>query len=395
MKIIACGAGGNKAAQGLLYHRVFSNLDDILMMNSTERDFPKEASKNCVLIQNIGGCGKEREVGKDIMVKYLDDPVARNKLDEFLGDDTHLVLIGSMGGGTGSGGLNVLAKYARDLLEMDVTLIAFKGFLEDTREMKNSIDFLKEVPENIAFQIIANSSFLNECGGNKVRAEFAANFEFARRISIMLGTPLVPSQQNIDANDLYKITTTPGYQTVEYVKFEDIKNKNQMDEVIQNMIDNTHSLPTEPGCTCIGVMLNVKEKTLNSFDFTYRVIDQAYSNEVTPEKFPHIQYCSDSRDDKEWMSLIVSGLKLPMNELQKLYTQYLRALDKLEKESKDQFFDTVKKLDTNRTPRRFGNGIRKARKQSSSITDIGDFLTSVRTGDPKPSNGTFKPNEKF
>ena len=172
MKIIACGAGGNKAAQALVYHHVLPNLDNILMMNSTERDFPKEAAKNCVLIQNIGGCGKEREIGKEIMVSYLDDPVARNKLDEFLGEDTHLVLIGSMGGGTGSGGLNVLAKYAKDLLEMDVTLIAFKGFLEDTREMKNTIDFLKEVPDNIAIQIIDNASFLNDCGGNKVRAEF-------------------------------------------------------------------------------------------------------------------------------------------------------------------------------------------------------------------------------
>lgn len=395
MKIIACGAGGNKAAQGLIYHHVLPNLDNILMMNSTERDFPKEAAKNCVLIQNIGGCGKEREIGKEIMVNYLNDPVARGKLDEFLGEDTHLVLIGSMGGGTGSGGLNVLAKYARDLLEMDVTLIAFKGFLEDTREMKNTIDFLKEVPDNIAIQIIDNSSFLNECGGNKVRAEFAANFEFARRISFMMGTPLVPSQQNIDANDLYKIITTPGYQTIEYCKFEDVKNKNQLNEVIQHMIDNSHSLPTEPGCTSIGVMLNVKDKTLNSFDFAYSIIDQAYSSEITPEKFPHIQYCSETGDEKEWMALIVSGLKLPMNELQKLYTQYLRALEKLEAESKDQFFDTVKKLNTDRSPRRFGNGIRKARKQSSSISDIGDFLTSVRTGEVKASNGTFKANEKF
>ena len=329
------------------------------------------------------------------MVNYLDDPVARGKLDEFLGDDTHLVLIGSMGGGTGSGGLNVLAKYARDLLEMDVTLVAFKGFLEDTREMKNTIDFLKEVPDNIAIQIIDNSSFLNECGGNKVRAEFSANFEFARRISFMMGTPLVPSQQNIDANDLYKIITTPGYQTIEYCKFEDVKNKNQLNEVIQHMIDNSHSLPTEPGCTSIGVMLNVKDKTLNSFDFAYNVIDQAYSSDITPEKFPHIQYCSETGDDKEWMALIVSGLKLPMNELQKLYTQYLRALEKLEAESKDQFFDTVKKLKTDRTLRRFGNGIRKARKQSSSISDIGDFLTSVRTGEAKASNGTFKANDKF
>ena len=394
MKIIGIGAAGNKACQALVYHSTVKNIENCLLMNSTEKDFPKEASKNCVLIENIGGCGKEREVGQEIMRSYLENPQAREHLDEFLGDDTHLVLVGSMGGGTGSGGLNMLAKYARNVLGMDVTLIAFKGFIDDIREMKNTLDFLKEVPNNIAVQIIDNSAFLKQSQNNKVEAEYLANFEFSQRISFMLANRLIASEQNIDSNDLYKIITTPGYQMIEKTVFKDIKNKDQMNEIIKNMIDNSTSLPTEPGCLCMGVILNVQPKTLNSFDFDYNVINKAYSGEITPEKFPHIQYCENSGDDTEWLALIVSGLKLPIKELQKLHTEFARASQKLESSNKDPFFDVVQKLDTNKmgNSKRFGHGVRRARNKVSSIEDIDSFLNEIRTGESKPSNGTFTKN---
>ena len=214
MKIIGIGAAGNKAVWEIVSSYNLAKEEDILLMNSTTKDFPKEATKRCCLISDVGGCGKERALGKEIMETFLSNPVNVDRLYNTLikTEGEHIVIITSMAGGTGSGASGLLAKFCYDRFKSDVTIIAFKGFGDDLRELQNTIEFLKDLDKNLIVQIIDNGSFIDEAGNNKIEAEKLANKELARRIANLSGDLLIESEQNIDQTDHFKLITCPGYQ---------------------------------------------------------------------------------------------------------------------------------------------------------------------------------------
>lgn len=387
MKIIGIGAAGNKAVWTAANTFKAVHMEDILLMNSTTKDFPKEATDRCVLISAIGGCGKERSIGKEIMTRFLTDTEKVQKFaKDFIGDnETHVVIVTSMAGGTGSGAANILGKFCRYELDCDVTIIAFRGFNEDIREISNTIEFLKELDKEFTVQIICNEHFMNEVDGNKIEAEKFANINLAMRLSTMRGNRLVDSDQNIDATDMYKIVTLPGYQQVEYSELKNIKNHEQMNRVIKDMIDNSCGLQTIPSRDCIiGIMLNIRRETLNWFDFGYTYLKKTYGN--TNELFIHIQYTEDSQDSNEWIKIMVSGLKLPIEELENLKIQYEQETQN-SNDREDAFFSVAKEMNLNNDSA-FNRGARRRRIKDSY--DGSSFLNKLNKEDSNSeSNGTF------
>ena len=372
MKVIGIGAAGNKAVLNAVKIKAIDP-NDCLMMNSTMKDFPKEneitdehgneVHIECSLISSIGGCGKERELGKEIMEDYLNNSNVIQKLRDFVTDqEDHVVIVTSMAGGTGSGGANTLGKFiheqlfAREGIIIDITIIGFRGFNEDLRELENTLNFLKEIDKDFTIQIIDNSSFMKDSKGNKVIAEKNANLIFAMRLAFMSGRKIAASSQNIDATDLYKLVTTPGYQQIEYTQIKDVKNKEDFATIIKDMIDNSNSIGTVPSCVCFGVMLNVNPSTLDYFDFDYGYLKQIYGQ--TTETYLHIQYCDDVTDKYEWVAVIVSGLDLPVKELHAIYQQYLQMNSQIDdnKNKNEDFFAALGDIQTNAITSKLNRG---------------------------------------
>ena len=71
--VIGCGAAGNKAVIGLM--NIGYNPDKCFMINSTTKDIPREYKKKVILFgisQNrLGGCGKERSLGRSMLLDDL------------------------------------------------------------------------------------------------------------------------------------------------------------------------------------------------------------------------------------------------------------------------------------------------------------------------------------
>lgn len=391
MKIIGIGAAGNKAAVRAIKHKVVDK-KDVILMNSTTQDFHIDDDKedpieNAILLYNTGGSGKERSIGKEIIKRYLTNSNERQKLADFFPEtENHVVIVTSLAGGTGSGATNILAAFCRDQLDLDVTIVGFKGFNEDLRELQNTIEFFKELRDDVTVQLIDNSAFLKECNGNKVKAEEAANDVFAQRIQILSGSLMREGRQNIDETELRKLVTQPGYQQVETINLVGIKNKEDMNNAIKEMVDNSKAIRTIPSCINFGVILNVRPETLNYFDFNYGTLKELYGKTV--EAFVHIQTPDESRrgkDDYEWMSIIVSGLKLPKNELERLYETYKDYSNNIDR-SDDQFFDFADNLSVGAVTSRYNRGGR--RRAQKNIDDIGDFMAALNTARPnKKSSG--------
>ena len=99
---------------------------------------------------------------------------------------------------------------------------------------------------------------------NREDIEFAINIE------------TITSYNNIDDTDLLKLTTTPGYMTIETCHLTKLKDTEQFNALIQTMIDDSKSLDTEQSAKRIGIIFNGSPKTQAAIDGSFDIIKKTY-----------------------------------------------------------------------------------------------------------------------
>lgn len=375
-KIIGTGAAGNKSVISLIENGII-NRSNIMLLNSTLKDVP--AGYKDIATEFSGasrGCGKERDLAKQITLKSLQDNTLN--LDGFMDpQDKMVIIVTSSEGGTGCGSSTIIAKYFKEVLKVNVHMFVFTGFEEDGRGLKNTVEYFQDLDESYVVQAISNKKFLDEANGNKLKAEALANAEFVQRIKILLGLDLVDSEQNIDETDLTKLTTTPGFMMIEHGPLDKLKNVEAFNKLVLSLIDNSKSLDVEPTAKRLGVILNISEKNKDNIDYLFSVIKSRFG---TPfETFTHIQ----KEEEPEYISIIASGLKMPIDDVKGIYTRYQEEASKVNT-SKDDFFNMA--LNTKETSM-FDMG-KKEQTQEQINNSKENFFSSLNIGSNEGSKFT-------
>lgn len=328
-KVIGVGAAGNKAAIHLLKKGVL-NPDQVLIINSTLKDVPPEFKDVAIEFGNGKGCGKERDYAKDMILKALQ--TKQIDLQSWITPEDNLVIIvTSVEGGTGCGASTIIAQYIDQVLEKNVHMFALCGFEDDVRGLKNTVDWFNDLSSKYVVEAISNKKFLTS-DNNRQKAQEAANEEFANRIGILLGTEINPSNSNMDDQDLYKVATTPGFMTIETCHLGKIKDQEQFNALIQTMIDDSKSLETDQSAKRMGIVVNTSSKAQGSIDESFEVLLRHYGRPF--ELFKHHQ---DTHDD-DYINVIVSGLKIPVDEIKAIYEKFKKQMDQVDR-SADSFFE--------------------------------------------------------
>ena len=391
IKVIGTGAAGNKAAVNLIERGVLSQ-DRILLINSTLRDVPDNYRSLAIKFSDtIGGCGKERDLSKNLCLSSIKDGTL-GAIDEFIKEDDELViLVGSTEGGTGSGSVIVLAKYISKVLGVAVQCFGFTGFEEDGRGLQNTVEYFQDLQEDYVIQTISNKKFLSEANNNKLRAEKLANDEFAKRVSVLAANGIVDAEQNIDETDMYKVATTPGYMTIARASLEKIKNVDQFNKILTDLIDNDKSVDINTKSQKrLAVFINAKEETRDYIDYSFNVIKSKLG--VPYEVYTHIQ---NEEDQEEYISFISSGIKMPLDEVKEVYEKYKLESSKVNKD-KDSFFDFASELKGDSKDSMFNTGgIRRNTIDRDSFIDdfdkeLGNELTPRVKSTKHISNGEFR-----
>ena len=360
--IIGTGAAGNKAVVNLMELGVVDK-DDVLLINSTLKDVPEKYRNIAVkLSDEYDGCGKERSLSKEITDEAIKDGTLNfNNLPY---DIYKVIIVTSMEGGTGSGSTDIIAKHLYEKQDMNnIEIFAFKGFEEDVRGIQNSIEFFQDMKPTYGVQVINNAAFLKEAGGNIKKAHKLANDELARRIRVSLGQVLVAGEDNVDGSDLYKVTNTTGYSTIEYTTIEDkIKSTEEFNKIISEMIDSTKSLSLSPSATLIAVIINLQESSQDNIDYSFSVIREKLGEPY--EIFKHIQY---DKKSEEFIAIISSGMKMPIDELRNLKDKYDKRRSLINK-SDDEFYTEALSMQGNSEDNRFNmmSSVRKNRRQQQA-----------------------------
>ena len=365
-RLIGIGAAGNKAAITAVENNIIS-VNKTMLINSTLKDIPADyQTKDGAIVRQYvgayGGCGKERNISFDLAEKSLQGDTLG--LEDFLGIGTDsqcelCIIVASTEGGTGSGSAPIIGKYILNVLGVDVHIFGIAGFEDDVRGMRNTVEFFKEMDENFAVECIKNSKFLTECNGNKLKAEKKANEEFCKKISVLMGLQIRDSEHNIDPTDLLKLSAkTYGYMVIETCVFaEKIKNRDQFRQAIVECLDKSKSLDVDSeGIKRLGVIMNVKRDSTDYIDYRDIILDRFG---VAYETYEHIQH--EEQTMPEFISFVMAGLKMPMEEIESTYKNYEDSVKRVNK-SADSFFSTIQEKSIDQTDSAFNLGSTPVKK---------------------------------
>ena len=384
-RLIGIGAAGNKAAITAVENEIIS-VNKTMLINSTLKDIPADyQSKEGAIVRQYtgayGGCGKERNISYGLAEKNLQEDTLG--LEEFLGVDTDkecelCIIVASTEGGTGSGSAPLIGQYILNVFGIPVHIFGIAGFEDDVRGMRNTVEFFKEMDDQFAVECIKNSKFLEECNGNKLKAEKKANEEFCKKISVLMGLQIRDSEHNIDPTDLLKISSrTFGYMIIESCVFSDkIKNREQFRQSIVDTLDKSKSLDIdEKGIERLGVIMNIKKDSTDYIDYKDIITDRFG---VTYETYEHIQH--EEKTMPEFIAFIMAGLKMPMEEIESTYKNYEESIKKVNKDQ-DSFFSTIQEKAIDTTDEAFNLGAKKIKTM-----DKKDFFKKASGG----AGGQFK-----
>lgn len=352
-KLIGIGAAGNKAAITAVENNIIS-VKNTMLINSTLKDIPAEyKSREGSIVKKYegayGGCGKERSISFELAQNnLLSDSLG---LEKFLEGCELCIIVSSTEGGTGSGSAPVIGQYILNVLGVNVHIFGLAGFEDDVIGMRNTVEFFKEMNEFFTVECIKNSKFLDECHGNKLKAEKKANEEFCKKISVLMGLQIRDSEHNIDPTDLLKISAkTYGYMIIETCVFTDkIKNKEQFRQAIVDTLDSSKSLDiNEQGIERLGVIMNIRKDSTDYIDYRDIILDRFG---VSYEVHEHIQH--EEKTMPEFIAFIISGLKMPTEEIERTYNNYLNSVKRVNK-SQDSFFSTIHEKTIEQSDEAFG-----------------------------------------
>lgn len=402
--VVGVGGCGNAAAMKLIENKIVSS-ENVLMINKTDLDIPEGFTGKTCIINSEGvlgsGSAKEREIGKEEAISALQS--GKFDPENYINPTTDLVIvIASTEGGTGSGAAVVIAKYIAEVVGCNVHLAGFTGFENDARGLRNTLGFFKDIPDSVSVSIKRNRKYLK--GTDYISAEAEADRDFCIEMSILLGNAIKKSTHNIDRADLMKVAAlTPGYQVIEYFEpTSKIKNVDSYNACIKYMIDNSKAMDVpqskvvdgaETGGPCqkaLAVIINLPEAETKFIDGDQTVLKNTYGQ--TYDIFTHIQSYAEM---PPFVAFISSGMNIPIDEVDEIYSKYLDSTAKVVK-GRDSFFQNVQSFEYDESDSIFDRAAKSRAKglKAEGSSSKKDFFKSLGSEAPNRSEKETKSDMK-
>lgn len=338
-----CGQGATKAMITSIESGVLDK-ESCVVVNSTIKDVPNDYRDTAIIISDDpdAGCGKVRDAARSLMSDFIKSNPGY--IDDIIDDADYVNIITTSEGASGSGSSVVLAQYISNTLQVPVIITLITGFETDIRGLQNTINYFRDLKgSNCSIITVSNRRFLNEANGNIFVAEKIANENIASILKMVSAQGLIDCEQNIDDTDHYKIITNPGIMFVGEVNVSDkIKNADQFNKIVGDMIDNTASLDFEPSATKVGIYMNIPDETVEVIDTSFSTIKKKLCWNGFQEFFIHRQ---NNVKQQSFIRVIASGINMPKAELMSMYEKFEKSSNQMSA-GEDDFYDALGKLDT-------------------------------------------------
>lgn len=312
----------------------------VVAMNSSDKDLEtlgedipriKIGDKNGI----AQGAGKDRATAK----KYLKESLVKVLSDEYIVDFVSnlevLFVVGSTGGGTGSGTAPVTTSILKhQFVETKIILV---GVLPTDSEALsshvNTLEYLNELYSEMADQtyMLYDNDKLAKMPSYQMMQK--VNDEIVSDINVLrLFYNTATRYDSIDEKDMGRLISPPGRVMVsrlEGIKEKDCDTKSIEDMLIENIKTNCHVESQRDGrVAASGIITNLSESLSESFDNHIPNVRKFTGEPV--HDFNHIYINPDRKMDNN-VFLILSGLS-PINDRVNKISDRIQSIEDAQKE---------------------------------------------------------------
>lgn len=325
LKVGAIGTG-NTGNQVIALAKEKLNIP-VMAINSSSKDLETiDPSIPSHLISMKGGdsqgAGKNRKLAKtylkDSIMKFLQD----NAINNFVMDCDVVFIIGSTGGGTGSGTapviLSVLSKTYPDTLFILVGVGPVES--EALSAQVNTLEYLNEMYsnlENVRYMLYDNDNYSDE---PSYRMMEHVNAEIVNDIAVIMGMYNTATKyDSIDTEDMMRLISTPGrivVARVEDIKEKDLDAASIEERLIRTIKESAHmELQRDKKVMGTGLIINLSDLLITQFDSHIPKVHEFIGEPV--HEFLHVAINTD-RKDVNSVYLIMSGLSAVNDKITKI-----------------------------------------------------------------------------
>lgn len=322
--VIGIGNCGNQVAK-----LAFSEARcDAFVINTSENDLatiPDAIPRKCV--GDAQGSGKNRDAAKAFLKNSIMELMRDESFAKFMAEKEVVLVVSSMGGGSGSGIAPIMSSIIRDAFrapdgsELITILVGVLPKLSEGYSTQvNALDYTHElynVLENPTYMIFDNNNFTKETSYKVLER---VNKEIIDCIKVMQCVYNLPTPyDSIDEKDMKTLLSSPGrifISTLLDVKEKDLDNVTIEDLLIDTFKKSAHAEMQRDGIVArTGLITNLSEKLNSEFDTHIEKV-RSFVGEPT-EEFLHVTVNSEKAAPNN-VALIITGLTKIVDRIDKI-----------------------------------------------------------------------------
>jgi cell division GTPase FtsZ len=319
--IIGIGNCGCQIAN--LAEKKYPTLFDCIYFNTSSDDLAMVSTDTGLKFklgdEDIKGSAKIRSKSFEYFEKELPQIISNEAIQNVILEKSHIFIITSVAGGTGSGAAPAMHKIMSNLFpDVNFIMVAILPKQESSElELENSLEFLEDLYENlgtdITYMMYDNETTCNEKGSLSLTK---VNENVVEDIRILTGVDNYPTPfESIDAADMDSLLTTPGRLLVARINkgvTEKAMEDNKLDEIIIKSIKSSCHAETDRNKKVVrwGVVTYFTEDVNNLYVASLDALKEFLGTPV--ERFNH-NAINSGKEDMNFIYLIAAGLS-PIND---------------------------------------------------------------------------------
>lgn len=334
-----------------------------IAINSSQKDLISVKHIPKIVLGDEKGAGKSREEAKRFVKMHIVRLLEEEKFVAHIESADIIFIISSIGGGTGSGMSPIMTDIlSRKFSDKKFVLIeVYPPLGESIGAQQNGLDYLKEIRSFLPNAVYM--AYDNNRRSNLTTPEMlnSVNEEIVEHLLVFRGDYLYPTPYNsIDEKDMMRFIETPGrlaVYTLDDIKEKDFDDKS-LEDVLLNIIKNESSnveLERDKIVKRLGVITNLNSTMNKMFNVNMPKIKEFIGEPI--ESYEHAYVTSN--DETNRVVLILSGLSIPDDRLNKIKQRIDEGIKELSRVKESSVLDD---MDTDM--------IRDLRKSNGSSNDL-------------------------
>lgn len=374
--ILGLGNCGNQIAD---LGKATRNIPGIAI-NTSEKDISNVKHIDTFIIGDSKGAGKDRTIAKTFVKKTVKELLANEKFSSFIKEQEVVVVASSTGGGSGSGIAPMMCHLLSEVFKNTkfIILHVLPSLKESLVAQQNTIEYLQELMNFDATYMSYDNNRQDGVPSNVLMAEI--NKAIIDDLCVLRGDYQIPTVfTSIDEKDTLKIIGTKG--RLQVARVQDIKEKDLDDTTVEDMLINNikfskhmTEFQRDKSVKRTGIILNLNEKINAMVDSNIPTVKTFIGEPV--EGFEHIAVLHQGMELKNNALLMMAGLSIPDDRIEKISQRIKEVESSLRSESRSTILDSLETSSLDKIRSSIDSSSLVADEEDVVEVDIDDLMSN-------------------